>query len=257
MIKKRFLGFTLFLFGLLLSLSKIALTGAVIGVSASSFISLIGALTMIGGLILLIGYGRSYRQRVEESLSLGERESRLKKMLERRGVDYTKLGGKEQITYMRAIGKYEERLKREEEYKSKHSAPLEPTQKIKDLLHKYSNTNLSPVLVAAQINGELKNKYGIARSVNYTGGDLNLSVRTKRRIVPLKVSTAEKAKDLAFAFRLGMESYEPKSRRDSELQISEEASSKHHPEGLEVLLNQFRAQHKQELKKAFPVAKRH
>ncbi len=54
MIKKRFVGFTLFTFGLLLSLSKIALTGAAIGVSASSLISLIGALTMIGGIIIIV-----------------------------------------------------------------------------------------------------------------------------------------------------------------------------------------------------------
>ena len=52
--KKRFIGFILILFGLLLALSKIVLTGAVIGSGKSSFISLIGALSMIVGIVLVL-----------------------------------------------------------------------------------------------------------------------------------------------------------------------------------------------------------
>jgi hypothetical protein len=67
MIKKRFVGFALFLFGLLLSLSKIALTGAVIGVSASSLISLIGALAMIAGIIIIIVSAHTARRLAERA----------------------------------------------------------------------------------------------------------------------------------------------------------------------------------------------
>ena len=50
--KKRFLGFALILVGILLSLSRIALTGAVVGVGKSSLAGIAGGLILFMGLVL-------------------------------------------------------------------------------------------------------------------------------------------------------------------------------------------------------------
>lgn len=51
--KKRFVGFAAALAGILLSLSSTVLTGAVIGETNSSVISIIGAFLVLAGLALL------------------------------------------------------------------------------------------------------------------------------------------------------------------------------------------------------------
>ena len=50
--KKRFVGFALILMGLLLSLSRIAITGAVVGIERSSFAGFAGGLIVFIGLVL-------------------------------------------------------------------------------------------------------------------------------------------------------------------------------------------------------------
>ena len=52
--KKRFAGFVLILAGMLISFSRLALTGAAIGVARSSVISAIGATIVFVGIILIL-----------------------------------------------------------------------------------------------------------------------------------------------------------------------------------------------------------
>jgi len=52
--QKRFLGFALLLAGMLISLSRIVLTGAVIGARNSSFVGIAGAIIVVIGVILIL-----------------------------------------------------------------------------------------------------------------------------------------------------------------------------------------------------------
>jgi hypothetical protein len=52
--KKRFVGFALVAVGILTGLSRLALTGAVIGEPQSSFVGIGGALITIAGLLLVL-----------------------------------------------------------------------------------------------------------------------------------------------------------------------------------------------------------
>jgi len=53
--QKRFLGFSLILLGMLVSFSRVAITGAVVGVEKSSLAGIVGgALVFVGMLSLLI-----------------------------------------------------------------------------------------------------------------------------------------------------------------------------------------------------------
>jgi hypothetical protein len=62
---KRFIGFVFVLAGILAAMSRIVLTGAVIGETRSSFVSIIGALVTILG-ILLVMASREDAKRLEE-----------------------------------------------------------------------------------------------------------------------------------------------------------------------------------------------
>jgi len=69
--KKRFLGFTFVLIGVLLSLSRVVLTGAVIGTPNASFLGLFGSLIFLSGLIL-IASSRSAVSQIEEKVQVPE-----------------------------------------------------------------------------------------------------------------------------------------------------------------------------------------
>lgn len=56
---KRFAGLLIILVGVLVSLSKLAITGAVIGAEKSSLIGIIGALIVFVGLITLMSSRRT------------------------------------------------------------------------------------------------------------------------------------------------------------------------------------------------------
>lgn len=51
---KRFAGMLIILIGVMISLSKLAITGAVIGVEKSSLIGVIGAIIVLVGLLVLM-----------------------------------------------------------------------------------------------------------------------------------------------------------------------------------------------------------
>jgi len=52
--QKRFVGFTLILLGMLVSLSRVAITGAVVGVEKSSLAGIVGGALVFLGLLALI-----------------------------------------------------------------------------------------------------------------------------------------------------------------------------------------------------------
>lgn len=52
--QKRFVGFALLLAGILISLSRIALTGAVIGVEKSSLAGIVGAIVVLIGILVIL-----------------------------------------------------------------------------------------------------------------------------------------------------------------------------------------------------------
>jgi hypothetical protein len=55
---KRFVAFVVITIGILISLSRVVLTGAVIGEEKSSLLNIAGALLALGGIVLLAFAGR-------------------------------------------------------------------------------------------------------------------------------------------------------------------------------------------------------
>ncbi len=64
--KKRFFGFTLALAGILLALSHVALTGAVIGETKSSMLGVVAAILTISGIVLVLAEAGAKRYGVED-----------------------------------------------------------------------------------------------------------------------------------------------------------------------------------------------
>src|SRR4030042_2355603 len=94
---KRFVAFVVIIIGILISLSRVALTGAVIGEGESSFLNLAGAVIVLGGIILLVvaerESGLERKSKVLHELEEGIRSGRvgsydeLRSYAERLGYD--------------------------------------------------------------------------------------------------------------------------------------------------------------------------
>jgi hypothetical protein len=114
--KKRFAGFALVLIGILLSLSRIALTGAVIGVSKTTLLNFTtSAITLVGILMILAAEGESglekrtrrIVQEIKETIRSGKIGSynELEGYARRLGCRFEE--GKEHILVYDATGTYQ------------------------------------------------------------------------------------------------------------------------------------------------------
>ncbi|PIN91813.1 hypothetical protein COU61_01750 [Candidatus Pacearchaeota archaeon CG10_big_fil_rev_8_21_14_0_10_35_13] len=113
------------------------------------------------------------------------------------------------------------------------------------VIKEYENGKLNPVQAVTKINEELFPNGLRIDGVRYHGRN-NVSIRTSEGIFTAHLSDTDKARELALAAYETALINNRGDKRNCELHISKEVSTKHHVKGFEELLSDFRNKYSRE-----------
>lgn len=118
------------------------------------------------------------------------------------------------------------------------------------VLREYESGQLNPVQAALKINDRLYPEGLKITGIDYRGGKINGTIKTPEQFIPFRVNDPDKARDLALAFYEMALINDTGNRKNCELHIGKNASTKHHKSGLQSLLESFEGKYQKDLELA-------
>ncbi len=117
------------------------------------------------------------------------------------------------------------------------------------ILDEYESGELNPVQAVLKINDNLFPKGIKITGVDYRGGKKG-TVRTEKGHFPIRLNKDDDARNLALALYEIALINDRNNARNCELHLGKRASSKHHREGLQRIIENFEDRYKEDLKAA-------
>ena len=119
--------------------------------------------------------------------------------------------------------------------------------RVRLVIREYNSGELSPVQAAFKINDELYPAGIEITGVDYRGGSTRETIKTREEYIPIRLDSVNKAKDLALAFYLVALTNDKENKKNCEIHLSKQASSKHHTAGLQKVIEGFERKYKKDL----------